>query len=117
METVIVGQWTEKVKGNVYTDSKIKMRLYILKNSFNEIPNKYWRLLLKNQISYEEVLMQVSGKRSKTTRGMLGAIEKMELTMCKLKEIKNSELAETHLKALSIMYNFDYEKLKLLINE
>ncbi len=116
METKIVGQWTEKVYGNVYRDSTAKMRLYILKNAFNEIPNKYWHLLLKDEISYPEVLMQVSGKRSKITRGMLGAIESMEWTVVKLKEVMNSKLKETHLEALSIMYNFDFEKLKNFIN-
>lgn len=115
METKIVGQWTEKVYGNVYRDSAVKMRLYILKNAFNEIPNGYWRLLLNDEISYPEVLMQVSGKRSKTTRGMLGAIESMEITVVKLKEIINSPLKGTHLEAIAIMYNYDYEKLKELI--
>lgn len=116
METKIVGQWTEKVYGNVYRDSTAKMRLYILKNAFNEIPNIYWHLLLKDEISYPEVLIRVSGKGSKTTRGMLGAIEKMEITLVKLKEIMNSPLRETHLEALSIMYNYDFEKLKEFIN-
>lgn len=116
MKTEIVGQWTEKVKGNVFTDSRAKMTLYTFTdNAFNDIPNKYWILLLSGGISAETVIQEVSGKKSKTTRGMIGVLEYVDLTLKSLNEIIQSPLKSTHLEALAVMKKFDYTKLKDLL--
>ena len=118
MKTEIRSQWSEKVFGNVYTGSKAKMTHYsFTDNAFNDIPNEYWVELLNNTIDAPEVIQLVSGKKSKTQLGMLGAIESIELTIKSINEIRNSRLRHTHLEALAAMKKFNYEKLNELLNK
>jgi len=116
METKIVGQWTEKVFGNVYRDSKQKMTLYTFTdNAFNDIPNEYWVLLLNKSVTPVDVIQEVAGKKSKTTRGMLGALECIDLTIKALVEIIDSPLKDENLEALAIMKRFNFSKLENLM--